>query len=962
MFIGDGTSVKTVYLQKRVISMVTKKVFIVPHTHWDREWYLPFQRFRYTLVQLIDELLAILKEQDYVFMLDGQTVVLEDYLEIRPEKTQELMQRICEGKIAVGPWYLLPDEWLVGAESLIRNLEFGQELGTDLKIPLMDIAYLPDQFGHTSGMPQLLGDLTSLKTAVLWRGVPPSIAAVPFIWKSHESSNTSVLGVYLPHGYGNASMLPVDYDEFTKTVNEKITELEPFSPVPVFLLMNGSDHRFPQPFAKEYAKRMTGRGLEITVSTLRDYIKELGDQISESGYEYPVHAGEFRSPARAHLLQDTYSVRVWIKQWNQKIEDMLTRRVEPVWAYLSVAAGLEYPSGFMKTSWKWLLRNQPHDSICGCSVDQTHEEMKARFSWAESICEGALKDAEKSIHKISKPSDESSVVVFNGGGSASTPVYFEFSAQGSKTVKGLQSGDGKIYDVQLLKSRNDIFMDTTIGMTTAKMGMRLLPGRKLMDFYINGVEYFEGDEPGVLELRFIADRHPVGDFDMGSLKHEADEIIGSKKYEKIHLVAARPTQSVYASVIPLKPWAFSKLVPVEEQPNLALEGELEENENSIDNRFYSVSFNKDGSLNLTNKSSGVEYQRLHVFEDYGDRGDEYSFGRLGPEKARVKEVKRAVISTGPIMVEIRQTLTLELFGSVDPSREKRIGKAEIPILSVFRFYRDTPRIEVTTKLTNTAKDHRLRICFDLPFKSDTTLTATHFGHVKRSAMPEAIPDADELERTEADYPEKPSGIQPQKGFIRVEDENGTDAITVLNRGLPEVEHADGHRIAVTLLRCVGWLSRSDFPERPMHAGPAEETTGAQEMNKEYEFHYGFLVHSRDEPLAASAEQADVFQSQPVVVALDHAEPPHSFFDPIMQLNNPAVRISSLRIRGSSILVTLYNLENESVETKVRLAEHIKTASEVRVDGSVIRELSVSAHSMKLTFGAREIKMCSLHSS
>jgi alpha-mannosidase len=961
-FLEISPSAKPFYLQKRVISMVTKRVFIVPHTHWDREWYLPFQRFRYTLVQLIDELLKILDDQDYVFMLDGQTVVLEDYMEICPEKKQELMQRIREGKIAVGPWYLLPDEWLVGGESLIRNLEFGQDLAADFKIPLMDIAYLPDQFGHTSGIPQMLGDLTSLKTAVLWRGVPPSLTSVPFIWKSHESSNTSVKGIYLPHGYGNASMLPTDYDEFVKTINEKIAELEPFSPVPVYLLMNGSDHRFPQPFAKEYAKRMTEEELDVSVTYLKDYIEQLDNVIAESGYNRPVHIGEFRSPSRAHLLQDTYSARIWIKQWNQKVEDLLIRRVEPIWAYLASTSGLQYPSGFLKTSWKWLLRNQPHDSICGCSVDQTHEEMKTRFSWAESICEGALKEAEKSIHKISKPSDESSVVVFNGGGSTPTPIYFEFSAPGNKTVKGIQTDDGKKYDVQLLKSREDIFMDTTIGMTTAKMGMRLLPGRKVMDFYINGIEYFEGDEAGVLELRFIADRHPVGDFDMENFKHEADEIIGSKKYKKIHLVAARPTQSVYASVIPLKPWTLSKLIPVEELPERVSEGELEVNDNRIDNKFYSVSFNKDGSLNLINRSSGVQYQSLHVFEDFGDRGDEYSFGRLGPERARVKDIKRTVISPGPIIAEIRQTLTLELFNSVDPTREKRVGKAEIPVLSVFRFYRDTPRIEVTTKLTNTAKDHRLRICFDLPFKSDTTLTSTHFGCVKRSANAEVVPDVAELERTNTDYPEKPSGVQPQKGFIRVEDEKGNDAITVLNRGLPEVELVDGRRLAVTLLRCVGWLSRSDFPERPMHAGPAEETPGAQEMNKEHEFHYGFLVHSREETLAASAEQADVFQSEPTVIALDHAEPPHSLFNPIVQLNNPAVRISSMRIRGDSVLVTLYNLENRDVEVQTRLADHIVTASEVGVDGKTIKDLSVSAHSTMLAFGAREIKMCSLRQS
>ncbi|MFW9926966.1 MAG: glycoside hydrolase family 38 C-terminal domain-containing protein [Candidatus Thorarchaeota archaeon] len=931
-----------------------KKVFIVPHTHWDREWYLPFQRFRYTLVKLIDELLDILEEQDYVFMLDGQTILLEDYLEIRPEKKEVLIQRIREGKIAVGPWYLLPDEWLVGGESLIRNLEYSQDIAEELNISLMDVAYLPDQFGHTSGMPQLLGDLTNLKNAVLWRGVPPSITAVPFIWRSHENADTSINGIYMPYGYGNATMLPTEYDEFVVAINEKISELEPFSPVPIYLLMNGSDHLFPQPFAKEYAERMTGDGLDISVSHLWDFIEELDSALLKSGYTRPIHHGEFRSPARAPLLQDTYSARMWIKQWNQKVEDMLTRRVEPISTYLSCVLGIQYPSGFSKTSWRWLLKNQPHDSICGCSVDQTHEEMKARFSWAESICDSIMIDIEKRFHTIAEPSDESTIVVFNAGGSSLSPVYFEFSSPGTETVRGLRASDGQVYDVQLLKSREDVFLDTTVGMRMAKMGMKLLPGRKLMDFYINDVEYFDGEEPGVLELRFIADRHPIGEFDMESLKREANEVIGSKKYKKIHLVASRPTQSVYATTVPLNPWAFSKLVPVEESPKMASENSLEVDMNRIENRFYSVSFNKDGSLNLTNKQSGMQYQGLHYFEDYGDRGDEYTFGRLGPEKARVKNIKRTTLSTGPIKAEIRQNLILEIFGSLDPSREKRIGKAEIPIDTVFRFYRDSPRIDVTTKLTNTAKDHRLRICFDLPFNSDTTFTSTHFGYVERSGRAEVIPDDQDLDKTMTDYPERPSGIQHQKGFIRVD--GGTDALTLLNRGLPEVELVDTHRIALTLLRCVGWLSRSDYPERPMHAGPGEETPGAQELNEEYEFNYAFVVHSAKDQMIASAEHADVFHSHPTVITLDHVEPPNSFFDPIIQLDNPSIRISSLRMRGDSILLTLYNLENKQVESRIDLAECIKKASEVKLDGAVIRDLSISNLSVNLTFEAREIKM------
>ncbi len=939
--------------------MVAKRVFIVPHTHWDREWYLPFQRFRYKLVQLINELLRILNEEEYLFMLDGQTVVLEDYMEIIPEKTKELMQRIREGKITAGPWYLLPDEWLVGGESLIRNLEFGQDIATEFKIPLMDIAYLPDQFGHTSAIPQLLGDLTNLKIVVLWRGVVSNVTSVPFIWKSHENSKIAINGIYLPTGYGNASMLPEDYEEFAKAVKDKIADLQPFSPVPIYLLMNGSDHRFPQPFVKEYAKRMSGEDYNISIARLQDFVKELDTSLTASEYHRPIHTGEFRSPARAPLLQDTYSARMWIKQWNQKVENKLTRSVEPIWTYLSSTLGLQYPHGFLRTSWKWLLRNQPHDSICGCSVDQTHEEMKARFSWAESICDGLLNDAEKNIHKIETSSQELSIITFNAGGSSLMPTYIEFTFPRGKIIRGLQTDEGQVYDIQLLASREDIFMDTTVGMTTAKMGMRLLPGRKLMDFYINGVEYFDGEEPGLLELRLNADRHPVGDFDIESLKDEANRIIGSKKYKKIHLVAARPTQSVYASLIPLKPWSFSNLIPVEEAPSVKKEDAFEVDQNHVDNQFYTISFNKDGSLDLINKTTGKQYQRLHVFEDYGDRGDEYTFSRIGPEKTQIKNIKRTLISKGPVMVEICQTLTLELYESLDTSRQKRIGKAEIPVRSVFRFYRDSPRIEVSTNLTNSAKDHRLRVCFNLPFESDTSLASTHFGYIERSASAEVIPSTEEREKRNAEYPEHPSGIQPQKSFIRIENKEGADAITVMNRGLPEVELVDGNNLALTLLRCVGWLSRSDIPERPMHAGPGEETPGAQEMNEEYQFQYGFLVHAKDEPMSFSADHSDAFQDLSTTLTLNHVEPHNNLFQPIIQPKEHAVRISSMRVRDNSILVTLYNLENKPIETEMLLAEYITKVTEVRMDGTAISDHSTSAHTMNLSFDAREIKMCRL---
>jgi len=585
--------------------------------------------------------------------------------------------------------------------------------------------------------------------------------------------------------------------------------------------------------------------------------------------------------------------------------------------------------------------------------------MKVRFSWAESIAESVIVGAVKIIEESASPSDESCILAFTSGTSLETPVRIEFSQPRERSVKGLQAPDGTIYNVQPVRSQKEVFLETTVGMTTAKMGIGMMPGRKLMSFYINDFEYYDGDEPGLLELRLIADRQPVGDFDMEDFKKQAHELIKSKRYKKIHLVAARSSQSVYAAVIPLRPWAFTKLSPVEEATKSVSSDTFEASTNHVNNRFYSITFNKDGTFNAVNKETGRRYESLHAFEDFGDRGDVYTFGRVEPEKVKVKSVKRNIMSNGPVMVEIRQTMVLELFETLDDSREKRVGKVEIPIESTFRFYRDTPRIEIRTKMTNTAKDHRLRICFDLPFSSELTRTATHLGCMTRKADAERVPDAFELERTKSTYPEMPSGIQPQKRFIRVEDEENGDAITVFNKGMPEVELVNRKRIAITLVRSVGWLSRSDYPERPIHAGPPKETQGAQEIGTDYEFHYGFLLHSVGDPLYMSAEHAEASSQEVIVIALDQAEPNVSLLEPIIELSNPNVRISSLRVRNGSVMVTMFNLKNNDEVTEMKVIRRVTNVIEVKIDGTTLREYSVDESKVTLGFSPREIKMCIL---
>src|SRR5207245_5382802 len=179
-------------------------VFLVPHTHWDREWYRPFQSFRISLVDVVDEVLERLEaEPELRFTLDGQLATVDDYLEIRPEAGERIGELVGADRLAIGPWQTLMDEFLVDGETIMRNLEAGLARAAEFG-SAMRVGYLPDMFGHVAQMPQILRS-AGIETAVVWRGVPSAVDFHRFVWEAPDGS--AVVAEYLPGGYGNAAHL-----------------------------------------------------------------------------------------------------------------------------------------------------------------------------------------------------------------------------------------------------------------------------------------------------------------------------------------------------------------------------------------------------------------------------------------------------------------------------------------------------------------------------------------------------------------------------------------------------------------------------------------------------------------------------------------------------------------------------------------------------------------------------------
>src|SRR5688572_15107428 len=199
-------------------------VILVPTTHWDREWYRTFQAFRARLVDTIDRVLELMEtDPAYTFLLDGQTIVLEDYLEIRPHRREDLERYIQAGRIEIGPWYVQPDSFLPSGETHIRNLLEGRRVGQAFG-PVTTAAYTPDSFGHPAQFPQLVAGF-GLGHFVYWRGNADEIVELPAEYAWVAPDGTAVLACHLWEGYGNASGLPHDTEAAVKRLRKTVDAL-----------------------------------------------------------------------------------------------------------------------------------------------------------------------------------------------------------------------------------------------------------------------------------------------------------------------------------------------------------------------------------------------------------------------------------------------------------------------------------------------------------------------------------------------------------------------------------------------------------------------------------------------------------------------------------------------------------------------------------------------------------------
>jgi len=380
-----------------------KTLNLVNHTHWDREWYETFETYRGKLIEAIKLILKALDEGQFeYFMLDGQTIVLEDLKDVlEPHYYEKLETYIREGKIAIGPWYVLPDEFLVSGESLIRNLQIGIERSKELSVNEF-VGYLPDTFGHIGQLPQIFKQL-NISWSLLFRGVNKDKKSEGYFVGS-DGTRIKTLILPLWTGYYNHF---ISYDSHKEKLEKYIEDITSYSHTEELLLLNGADHLVPYNKLRDRTLELEKElNIAIKQSSLVDYTRKLENiELNET------INGEQRDESKAYILTNVASARTYLKLQNQSLEDELTTIGEPMELIKSLIS-CEYKHKYIKHIWKTLLKNHPHDSICGCSIDEVHKEMETRNMKIEHMINSIVHYASNDLIDF-QPVDNKKIFVFN---------------------------------------------------------------------------------------------------------------------------------------------------------------------------------------------------------------------------------------------------------------------------------------------------------------------------------------------------------------------------------------------------------------------------------------------------------------------------------------------------------------------------------------------------------------------
>ncbi|MCE5340890.1 MAG: glycosyl hydrolase-related protein [Planctomycetaceae bacterium] len=823
--------------------------YVVPHTHWDREWRYPMWKTRTLLVEFMDQLLNILETNPAYksFILDGQFAPIEDYLEVRPDSRDRIKKLVKDGRIAIGPWYTLPDLYPVDGECLVRNLLKGirlsQEFGNCLKV-----GYTTFGWGQTAQFPQIYKgfgfDFIITAKKVSEERAPES----EFFWESPDGTKvlTTRLGelaranffhrVYIPLKFGvdwlsedyvfdptiagiasHQANFEKRYDDYFVIQNkdsyhpQKLKEqmLQAWNGTNATvvqsrrLFLSGCDFSTPQPDITKIIADLNKcfDDKKFVHSRLEDYIAAVTEQLDPATVR--TIKGELRDGPPCFCSANALASRIVIKQLNKKVQNIILRKTEPLASMLLMLGG-EYPKVFLDLAWKYIFQSHPHDSINGVTQDKTANDTLNRLDQALEISEVVYEQLTAEIIKQTDFShceeNENVLVVFN-------PLPYSVRDVILVCIDTPRQWDA--WDIVLKDSQGNEITVQTISRQEAIVAVHDLNSRP-WPYYV--------------------DRHTcyIDSGEVAALSHKIFRISTKKKFYRKAMV-----------------WP-----PMRESSG----NELSKAVNTLENEYLKVSIDENGTLSIFDKANGRSYSGLHYFEDAGDIGDYWSYyptyqskicSSLGAKANISCEQNGDLVST--LLVEVKMEVPAFAhrpeYGIRGESR-RADQNVELCITSHITLKRGSKRVDIKTNVNNTAADHRLRLMFPTGIKAEHACASGHFAVDKRPIVPQKNSEG-------LFYPEMQT--LPQQHFVDISDE--MHGLAIVNNCLTEYEAQNDDRstLALTLFRSVRNLICTDLRNEVSY--PQQHGGQCKGM---LEFEYAIYPHEENWERGGLYRQAEEF--------------------------------------------------------------------------------------------------------
>ncbi|MHC1695163.1 MAG: alpha-mannosidase [Eubacteriales bacterium] len=767
------------------------KIFcVISHTHWDREWYHQHEIMRFRLTDLIDNLLGILEDYpEFIFHLDAQTVVLDDYVEIRPDKKELLKKHISAGSILVGPWYVQNDFFLTDGESTVRNVIIGSRIAEEYG-KCTKVGYVPDQFGLISQLPQIF-DKFGIDNCIFGRGYTPYEKGdghfrpkrinSEFEWSSPDGSK--VLAILMPFWYNNAQRISADPVKAMKMFEVTERVFNGVALTPYLLMMNGVDHLEAQedllPIIEDCNKRYNGTD-KIIQTKMDEYIGMVRDYVAKKSIKLDEVNGELRMGHDYSILAGTFSSRPYLKSTNAYLQNLLSGSLEPVHTMGLAATGNKkiYPDQHIDFFWKSLIKNHAHDSICGCSVDAVHARMEDRFEVIKQSGEYILgRGLETLSHRVDK--------------------------------NDMYDRDYIITVVNTTQDKRSGVVRTTVECPVAE-----------------GVNSFTLTDEKGNPARFEVLSHTKG----------FKSIISAINLPGVMDVDCFDVE-LFVDGIEGGAVRYYKLRPLSEEAVISAGCSCFE----LENDRLGVYVGGDGSIDLTDKVNGNVYENVLYFEDGGDCGDAYVYRK--PAKDTVITTKGlnpsvSVTHTTPLTKTVRLEYNIALPAKTMEYWSGNARRSEAYVnnnLKVYLTLSEGDRfLSVKTVYDNKSCDHRFRAVIRTDIDNDISTSLTPYDVVERDRR-------DILRGING------NGCQPNSGMFNIDNKDTTRGVTVLNKGMYEYEHllGDGGELALTIVRSTGVINHDAGRQDKEKLWTCPENQCLREVVQEFAIypHAGCIVRS-----------------------------------------------------------------------------------------------------------------------